>query len=299
MCIRDRGVCTCAFCCSNCLCKVSDIVYCIKYPEYVYAVLRRLCHKFIYHIVGIMAVSHKILTTQQHLKRGFWQVFFKLNKAFPRVFIEISDTGIKRRAAPYFQREKAHVIKLFADWQHVPSPHAGGNQGLVCIPKNSLGKLYLTHWHSSLIVSLMNPHRTWSLLICRLVYSRMILKELDFKINNMVWGTAHTHQQELCFMAPRGQASTQRQHSIHSATLGAVALSFTSSKTSAGQILAHSPAPPHKSSSISIVISPDSYFLTTIFQPPFCTLFLIYVYQPCVQVFAATIIHWHNVVRVY
>ena len=160
---------TCVLCCFYCLCKVSDIVYRIKYPEYVHTILRRFCHKFIDHVISIMAVSHKILTTQKHLERGLWQMFLKLVKALPRVFIEISDTGIKRRAAPYFKREISYIIKLFADGQHIPCPHTGSNQGLVCVPKNSFGKLYLTHWYSSLIVSLMNPHRACSLLICRLV----------------------------------------------------------------------------------------------------------------------------------
>jgi hypothetical protein len=88
------------------------------------------------------------------------------------------------------------------------------------------------------------------------------------------------HVQELCLMTFSGHVSTQTQHSEHSFTFGQVDFSLTTSNTSEGQMLTHSPHPVHLSSSMSIV-NPASalYVFIPIVLPP-SVQFIILVDHP-------------------
>lgn len=69
-------------------------------------------------------------------------------------------------------------------------------------------------------------------------------------------------------MAFVGQASTQAQHSMQSATRVAFDLPSTSSKTLVGHTFTHSPSPVHLSSSISIVTVASYFFTAMVFLSP-------------------------------
>ena len=83
--------------------NVAHVVHGIKHTEHIHAVFRCTFHKGIHHVIRVMAIAQQVLPPQQHLLRRFRHGLLQFADALPWVFAQITDTGIKGRAAPGFQ----------------------------------------------------------------------------------------------------------------------------------------------------------------------------------------------------
>ena len=129
---------------------VARVVEGIEYADDVDAVIDSAVDKFVYHVVGIMAVSQYILSPEQHLQGRLLHVFLDGPQPFPRVFVEEAHTRIKSSAAPAFQGIVADVIHCFQHGQHLPEPHPCRRYGLVAVAEHRFCNLYLSHSISSI-----------------------------------------------------------------------------------------------------------------------------------------------------
>ena len=75
-----------------------------------------------------MAVTDEVLAAEQHLQAGIFYLFPQAPQPVPRVLVQEPDAGIKSSSAPYLEREKAHLIKLRRDREHIPGTHSGGDK---------------------------------------------------------------------------------------------------------------------------------------------------------------------------
>ncbi|GAR08068.1 hypothetical protein NGUA35_02484 [Salmonella enterica] len=118
---------------------ITRVVHGIEDAEHVHAVFHRPLNEAFHHVIGVVAITEQVLTTQQHLQRGLRHGLFKLAQAQPRVFAEETDAGVKGGAAPALQRAVAHVIELGGNRQHVVKAQAGGEKGLVGVAQDDIG----------------------------------------------------------------------------------------------------------------------------------------------------------------
>ena len=118
--------------------KVAKIVQAVKDTDDVDAVGNGFLHEILDNIVCIVAVSQKVLATEQHLKFSLLKAGFKLAKSLPRIFLEEAEAGIKSRAAPALNSVVADLVHLVDDGQHNLSGHTGRDQGLVRVTQDGL-----------------------------------------------------------------------------------------------------------------------------------------------------------------
>jgi len=104
--------------------QVAHVVHGIKDAKHVHAVGSATFDKFFDDIVGVMAVTKRILTPQQHLHGRIGHGFLKLAQALPGVFAKVADTGVEGCSTPGFQRPEANLVELCRDRQHVFNTHA-------------------------------------------------------------------------------------------------------------------------------------------------------------------------------
>src|SRR5690554_7963570 len=90
--------------------QVTRVIHGIKDAEHVDTIFSGTLNKAVNHVIRIVAIAKQILTTQQHLLRGFRHRFFQFANTIPRIFAEETNTGIKGGAAPRFERPKTNVI---------------------------------------------------------------------------------------------------------------------------------------------------------------------------------------------
>ncbi len=118
---------------------IARVVHGVEDAEDVHAVFDGAFDEAFHHVIGVVAITEQVLTTQQHLQRGFGHGFFELVQAQPRVFAEKTDAGVKGGAAPALQRPVAHIIELSGNRQHIIKAQAGGEQGLVGVAQDDIG----------------------------------------------------------------------------------------------------------------------------------------------------------------
>ena len=92
--------------------NVSQVVERIEYTDDVDAVFNTLSDEKANDIVGIMLVAQKVLTSEEHLQLGVRARLADLAQALPRIFVEISQAGDERSAAPALERIVARLVKL-------------------------------------------------------------------------------------------------------------------------------------------------------------------------------------------
>ena len=110
---------------------IAQIVERVEDAENIDPHVGRLFDEALDDIVGVMAVTHAVLSPEQHLERGLGHFLFELQGPLPRVFVQKADAGVERGAAPHLQREEADGIQLFRDREHILGFHAGGQQRLM------------------------------------------------------------------------------------------------------------------------------------------------------------------------
>ena len=91
-------------------------------------------------IIGIMPIAHEVLAAQQHLQFGVGHRGAQGAQPFPGIFLEETQAGIERRAAPHFQRPIADGVQLLGDRQHVLRPHPRRQQRLMSVAEGHVGQ---------------------------------------------------------------------------------------------------------------------------------------------------------------
>ena len=127
---------------------VAHVVHGIEYPEHIHATFGGALHKRIHHIIRIVTIAEQVLSAQQHLLGRIGHGFFQLADTLPGVFAQITDAGIKSRAAPGFQGPETDVVQLCGNGQHVVQTHSGSKQGLMGVAQHHIGdaqRLVITH----------------------------------------------------------------------------------------------------------------------------------------------------------
>src|SRR5690606_16760966 len=115
---------------------VAGIVHGIENTEHVYTVFGGTLTETVNHIIRIVTIAQQILAAQKHLLLSVRHGFFQFADALPRVFAQVTNTGVKGSPTPGFQRPETHFVEFLGDWQHVVQTHAGGEQGLVGVTQN-------------------------------------------------------------------------------------------------------------------------------------------------------------------
>ncbi len=82
---------------------IAGIIQGIKNPENIYAVFNGQTDKLTHYIICIVAVSHQILPAEKHLEGGIGSFLAYKAQAFPGVFVQEADAGVKGSAAPDLQ----------------------------------------------------------------------------------------------------------------------------------------------------------------------------------------------------
>ena len=94
---------------------VANIIQGVEDAEDTHAVFNRQADELFHHVVGVMAVADQILSAQKHLQRGLGHVRLERAQAFPGVFVEETDTGVKSRTPPGLQRKKPDPVHFPAE----------------------------------------------------------------------------------------------------------------------------------------------------------------------------------------
>ena len=112
---------------------VAQIVHGVEDAKDIDAICGRTFDEGVHDIVGIVAVSEDVLPAKQHLKPRVGHGPADQPKPFPRIFPEISNARVERRATPNLGRPVTHAVQLFADRQHILDAHPRGDQRLVAV----------------------------------------------------------------------------------------------------------------------------------------------------------------------
>ena len=112
---------------------VAKIIQRIEDANNINAVSDHALYKFPHDIVRIVTVSDQILSANQHLQLRFLDPFANFTKALPRILIQETHRGVKRRAPPHFKRVVPHLIHGFTNGEHILRLHAGCHGGLMRI----------------------------------------------------------------------------------------------------------------------------------------------------------------------
>ena len=112
---------------------VAKVIQGVEDAEKAHAIFDRQANELLHHVVPVMAVADQILSAKKHLHRGLGHVGLENAQAFPGVFVEEADTGVKSCPPPGLQREKTHPVKLRGDRQNVGGAQTGGHQRLMGI----------------------------------------------------------------------------------------------------------------------------------------------------------------------
>ena len=139
--VADRGLADAAVLLgvANRALEVARIVQRIEDTDDVNAVFNRFFAELLHHVVRIMLVTKDVLSAEQHLQFGVGKRFAQRSQALPRVFVEEAKAGVKRSAAPDFQRPVADGIEHFASGKHIFGAHARRSQRLVRIAEDRIG----------------------------------------------------------------------------------------------------------------------------------------------------------------
>ena len=92
-----------------------------------------------------MLVAEDVLAAEEHLQLGVGQGFAELSQTIPGIFVEKTQAGVKRCAAPDFQRPVPDGIEHFAGRKHVLNAHARRRLGLMRIAEDGICNEEFTH----------------------------------------------------------------------------------------------------------------------------------------------------------
>ncbi len=120
---------------------ISCVVERVENTDDVDAVFNALFNEHSYNIVGIMLVSEKVLTSQKHLKLSVGALSFDFSQSFPRVFVEIAQTGVECCTAPAFHRIVTRLVHRFKDTLEFFKGHSRCDKRLVSISEDGFRKL--------------------------------------------------------------------------------------------------------------------------------------------------------------
>ena len=119
--------------------EISHIVERIEYPYHADSVLYGLFDEFFNDVVGVMAISQKILPAQEHLYGRLFEVLFQIPQSVPRVLAQIPQTRVESRPSPCFERIVAHIVELRKHGLHLIETHTRSGKRLMRVAKNSIG----------------------------------------------------------------------------------------------------------------------------------------------------------------
>ena len=80
-----------------------------------------------------MMVAEQVLTAQQHLKFGVFQMGFDIAEPLPRVLVEIAQAAVECCTAPALDGVIPGLVHLVEDALEVGIRHSGRNQRLLRI----------------------------------------------------------------------------------------------------------------------------------------------------------------------
>ena len=89
-----------------------------------------------HYIISVMVVTKDILTTQQHLNRGFGHMLPDNAQPLPRIFIQKAERAVKCSSSPGFEGKVTDIIQFFQHLNHIGGAHPGGCQRLMSIPQD-------------------------------------------------------------------------------------------------------------------------------------------------------------------
>ena len=75
----------------------------IEDTEDINALPRRFGNKLAHQVIRICRVTHRIRSTQKHLKTDIWNRFAEPAQPLPRIFQQKPHRHVKGRAAPHFE----------------------------------------------------------------------------------------------------------------------------------------------------------------------------------------------------
>src|SRR5690606_33212176 len=118
--------------------QVADIIKSIKNTENIDTCFRSHVNKCHGHIIRIVCITYQILSPQQHLERGTFDIFLNGSDSIPGVLIQVANTNIKSSATPHFQRMISYLIYFFQNRYHILSAHPGSPKALMCISQGGI-----------------------------------------------------------------------------------------------------------------------------------------------------------------
>ena len=124
---------------------VAEVVECVKDTDDVDAVLDGKLDELFHNVIMIVLISQQILSTQQHLQLVVGQVFPEFPQTFPRIFVQIPQTGVKGRTAPALNGIVPCLVHGRQNIGVVCIRQTGRHKRLVCITQNGFCELYFSH----------------------------------------------------------------------------------------------------------------------------------------------------------
>jgi hypothetical protein len=109
---------------------IAHIVHRVEDAEHVHAVVGAARDELFDHVVGVVAVTERVLAAQQHLHRRVRHRRLELAQSLPGIFAEVANAGVEGGAAPGFERPEADLVEFFRDRQHVFDAHPRRQQRL-------------------------------------------------------------------------------------------------------------------------------------------------------------------------
>ena len=105
----------------------------VEHPEDIDAVFRRKLHETVNHVVGIVGVTDRVGTAQQHLEKNIGDLPAQFLQAFPRAFVQEAHGDVEGGAAPALQRIEvaADVCRGVGNAQQIVAADAGRQERLV------------------------------------------------------------------------------------------------------------------------------------------------------------------------
>ena len=135
---------------------VAEIVQRVKDTQNVDAVFDRQLDELFHNVVVIVLVAEQVLSAKEHLQLRVGHQSADIAQALPRIFAEIAKAGVKRCAAPAFNRIVTGLIHLGQNRLEIGIRQTGCHQGLIRITKDSFSDLNFFHVISS---SIITPYR--------------------------------------------------------------------------------------------------------------------------------------------
>ena len=86
-------------------------------------------------VVGVVAIPHEVLTSQEHRKGCLFDVAFENAGPFPGILAQETVHRVKGRPAPHLHGPEPDLVHCLGDGDHVLRRHPRCIDGLVAIPE--------------------------------------------------------------------------------------------------------------------------------------------------------------------